>query len=188
MFSIPGQTLADWESDLETAIGLNSEHVSCYNLTFEEDTDFMKRHLSGELDADEDRDAVAFYRTIEMLETNGLKQYEISNYARSGFESLHNRAYWSGNDYLGLGPSAVSTIEGTRWKSLPDTAAYTNAARRGDSVKTETETLSESDRRLEAIALQLRTSRGISRQLIADSESIDSLTEQGILIKKDDRI
>lgn len=186
MFSIPGQKLADWDYDLSVALNLESEHISCYNLTYEEDTDFMKRHQSGELDADEDRDASTFYHTIERLEAGGFHHYEISNYARDGFQSLHNQAYWTGRDYLGLGPSAVSTIRNVRWKTLPDTAAYTRAMHAGDEVKSEIENLTEEDKRLEAIALQLRTSKGLPSDYVGGLSTIDSLTQQGLLIKQGD--
>jgi len=187
MFSIPGQKLADWEYDLTIATELRSEHVSCYNLTYEEDTEFMQRHNKGELDADEDRDATAFYRAIEYLENNGLHHYEISNYARPGFESIHNQAYWSGQSYLGLGPSAVSTINDVRWKTLSDTAAYTRAMLECADVKTEIENLSAEDKRIEAIALQLRTAWGLPSHYISELSGVDGLTQQGLLIRKGDR-
>ncbi len=187
MFSIPGQALSDWEYDLAKVTELQSEHVSCYNLTYEEDTEFMQRHQKGELDASEDRDATSFYRTIEFLESKGLQHYEISNYARTGFESIHNQAYWTGQNYLGLGPSAVTTVDNVRWKTLPDTAAYTRAMLDGGDVKTEIEDLSAEDKRIEAIALQLRTARGLPAGYIEELSAVDVLTQQGLLIKKGER-
>ncbi len=188
MFSIPGQTTAMWAADLECAIALNPEHLSCYNLTYEEDTEFLQRHESGELDANEDRDADLFYQAIDTLEQAGLTHYEISNYARPGFESNHNRAYWSGNDYLGLGPGAVSTIQNQRWKTLPDTANYISGIQDNQDVRRELETLTEADKRTEAIALQLRTREGIPTGLVPRPNPVDSLTQQGLLSEMDGRI
>ncbi|HRQ91175.1 MAG TPA: radical SAM family heme chaperone HemW, partial [Bacteroidia bacterium] len=131
MFSIPGQDLALWQADLAAALALGPEHVSAYNLTYEEDTEFLDRHRQGELDTDEDRDADLFYAALDTLTGSGYRHYEISNYAKPGFESRHNHAYWSGAEYLGLGPGAVSTTGRERSKTLPDTSAYVRAVKAG---------------------------------------------------------
>lgn len=181
MFSVPGQSLESWQSDIETALTLEPEHVSAYNLTYEEDTAFLARHLRGELDADENRDADLFYAGVDAFEGAGFAHYEISNYARPGFESRHNRAYWGGEDYLGLGPGAVSTLEGRRWTNVPDTARYVAAAESGASVRTAEERLSEEDRRLEAIGLRLRTAEGLPVRFIRDEERLASLSREGLV-------
>lgn len=184
MFSIPGQSTTDWHADLDAAIGLGPEHISAYNLTYEEDTEFLTRHLAGELDGDEDRDADLFYQAIDSLEAAGYAHYEISNYARPGFESRHNRAYWSGADYLGLGPGAVSTVAGERSRTLADTTAYVRAALAGLDTRTEVECLDEEARRLELLAMQLRTKEGIqldSTGYDVSSNPVASLIEQGLV-------
>ena len=188
IFSVPGQSEPDWNADLDKILSLDPDHVSCYNLTYEEDTDFFERFKKGELDASEDRDAALFYRAVDQLEGAGFHHYEISNYARPGHESIHNQAYWEGADYLGLGPSAVSTIDGTRWKNLPDTAAYINAIGEGRDCKTELEYLSAEDLRLEAIAMQLRTSRGLSIGYSPGPYPLESLIKEGLIVCQDDRI
>lgn len=184
MFSIPGQTLESWQSDLEQAVTLQPDHISAYNLTYEEDTEFLTRHQSGELDTDEDRDADLFYTALDFLEESGFAHYEISNYARPGFESQHNRAYWSGADYLGLGPGAVSTIGKERWTTLPDTAAYVRAAQSGIDTRTSIETLTDEDLRLERIALLLRTREGLPTGLLLTSNPVESLIQQGLVIER----
>lgn len=166
MFSVPGQTTRQWESDLETATGLHPEHLSTYNLTYEEDTEFLDRYRRGELDHDEDRDAALFERAIDVLEGKGYRHYEISNFAQPGQESIHNRAYWNGADYLGIGPSGVSTVQNRRWKSLADTAAWVERTLSGASTRTEQERLLPGDRRLEALALQLRTAEGVLESVV----------------------
>lgn len=188
MFSIPGQDLTSWQADLAQAIALKPDHISAYNLTYEEDTEFLERHESGELDTNEDRDADLFYEAIDMLEGRGFQQYEISNYARPGFESLHNQAYWAGADYLGLGPGAVSTLDNERSTSLPDTAAYVKAALGGFDTRRDIEILSEEDKRLERLALQLRTREGIPLELISSPNPVASLTHQGLIIEKNGRL
>ena len=185
MFSIPGQTREHWREDLDRLVALKPDHVSAYNLTYEEDTEFLERHRSGELDTDEDRDADLFHDAIDRLEAAGFAHYEISNYARPGFESRHNRAYWSGAPYLGLGPGAVSTLPGEpamRSTTLPDTAAYVRASLAGLDTRTEIEELSEDDLRLERVALLLRTREGIPKGWIA-ATAADPLLERGFLLE-----
>ena len=125
---------------------------------------------------------------MDYLEEHGYHHYEISNYARPGCESQHNRAYWFGADYLGLGPGAVTTLNGRRWKTLPDTAPYMKAAHAGLDTRTDIEVLTEEDKRLEALALQLRTREGAPVSLIDTPNPVESLTQQGLLIEKDGRL
>jgi len=87
-----------------------------YCLTYEEDTEFFLRHARGELLQNTDEDAGFFEMAMSILEDAGYQHYEISNYARPGFASTHNRAYWLGKDYLGIGPSAFSTVGIQRWQ------------------------------------------------------------------------
>src|SRR5918996_2696154 len=108
MFGLPGQTVHQWRATLEKTIALQPEHISTYCLTYEEDTEFFLRHARGEFRQDADADAEFFEMTMAILEDADYEHYEISNYARPGFESVHNCAYWLGKDYLGIGPSAVS--------------------------------------------------------------------------------
>src|SRR5204863_356144 len=82
-----------------------------YCLTYEEDTEFFLRHVRGEFREDPESDARFLETAMQMLEAAGFEHYEISNYARPGFESAHNRGYWAGDDYVGIGPSAFSTVE-----------------------------------------------------------------------------
>ncbi len=185
MFSVPGQNAESWQRDLDQAVALQPEHFSAYNLTYEEDTEFMQRHEKGELDTNEDRDADLFYQAIDFLEENAFSHYEISNYAKPGFESQHNQAYWAGNDYLGLGPGAVSTIAGQRWKTVPDTAAYVKRSGSGIDTRTEIEILSNEDRRIEAIALRLRTRKGLPTGLVPTPNPVETLTQQGLIVEKD---
>src|SRR5438128_8031934 len=98
--------------------------------------------------------------TMSILEAAGYEHYEISNYARPGFRSAHNRAYWSGADYLGLGPSAFSTVGMTRWQNVPDFRRYADLVLSGQSTAASTEQLTPEMKRAEKIALALRTNDG----------------------------
>jgi oxygen-independent coproporphyrinogen III oxidase len=161
MFGVPGQTLADWQATLAKTIALQPEHISTYCLTYEEDTEFFIRQTRGELRADPDADAEFFQSAMQMLERTGYEQYEISNYARDGYASVHNRAYWAGENYLGLGPSAYSTVEMERWQNVPDYRAYSDRLLAGQSPITSIEALTPEMKRAEKIALSLRTQLGV---------------------------
>ena len=162
MFGLPGQTVDQWRATLEKTIALEPEHVSTYCLTYEEDTEFFLRHARGEFRQDADADAEFFEMTMAILEDAGYRHYEISNYARPGFESVHNRAYWLGKDYLGIGPSAVSTIRMQRWQNVCDYRAYIDRALAGESPRASTENLTPEMKGMERIALGLRTRAGVS--------------------------
>lgn len=171
MFGLPGQTLAQWRITLEKTVALNPAHISAYCLTYEEDTDFFLRHTRGEFRADNDADAEFFEMTMSILQNGGYAQYEISNYARPGFESRHNRAYWQGDGYLGIGPSAFSTIAQERWQNVCDYRAYADRVLAGESAIATRERLTTETKRAERIALMLRTRDGISVDLVQDRQS-----------------
>lgn len=168
MFSIPGQTLNDWESTLRHAVSLKPDHISAYNLTYEEDTAFFESLKNGTYAENEDHDADHYHLAEDILTAAGFDHYETSNYAQPGHHSQHNQGYWEGADYLGLGPSAVSTIRGVREKNVPDTAAYISRVNSIGHAIQETETLTPAQRRIELIALGLRTTRGIQIELLGD--------------------
>ncbi len=145
IFALPGQTEAAWETTIQAALACRPDHVSAYALTYEEDTPFFEKLRRGEWRQDEAREIAMFERTRELLGAAGLVDYEISNFARPGCESRHNLAYWRGADYLGLGPSACSTIGARRWKNVPDTTAYQARIGRGEPVREELEEIGRDD-------------------------------------------
>src|SRR5436853_5012160 len=157
MFGLPGQTIEQWQSTLERTVSLMPEHISTYCLTYEEDTEFFLRHARGEFRQDSDADAKFLEVTMSLLQDAGYEHYEISNYARPGFRSAHNRAYWSGSDYLGIGPSAVSTVSMTRWQNVSDFRRYADTVLSGKSTIASIEQLTPAIKRGERIALGLRT-------------------------------
>ena len=166
MFSIPGQSHADWRETLTTTVALQPDHVSAYNLTYEEDTEFLARLTRGEFHDDTERGAADFLAAEEILGAAGFHHYETSNYARPGHASLHNQGYWQGNDYLGLGPSAVSTIAGQRRRNIPDTNAYIRMVQHVGHATCEAEALDAEALRIERLALLLRTSEGAPLALL----------------------
>jgi oxygen-independent coproporphyrinogen-3 oxidase len=187
MFGLPGQTVDQWRTTLEKTIALRPEHISTYCLTYEEDTEFFLRHARGEFRQDPDSDADFFEMTMTIMEDAGYRQYEISNYARAGFESVHNRAYWLGEDYLGIGPSAVSTLGMRRWQNVCDYRVYIDRVLSGKSAHGSSETLTHEMKRTERIALGLRTRDGISASELKEfGQDIDQLVALKLLRKSND--
>jgi oxygen-independent coproporphyrinogen-3 oxidase len=159
IFGVPGQSLDSWKKTLEKALALKPQHLSCYGLTYEEDTEFFLRRQKKELQADEDLEREMFDIADLMLTQAGFIHYEISNYALPGFESRHNLAYWRGKDYYGIGPSAVSTIRGIR---------KTNSKFNGAKWDVESEEiLSLQTLAAERMALGLRTEEGVQEEAFA---------------------
>lgn len=171
MFGLPGQTLAQWETALAKTIELGPEHISTYCLTYEEDTEFFARQTRGEFREDPDSDARFLESAMRMLEGAGFEHYEISNYARSGYASAHNRGYWAGDDYLGIGPSAFSTVDLRRWQNVSDYRQYSDRILDGVSAVSSTEILTSEMKRGERIALSLRTNVGISAAELQHSKT-----------------
>lgn len=187
MFAIPGQTLESWRNTLQRAIDLEPDHISTYNLTYEDDTEFLSRFEKGEWSQDPDRDAEYFALAHQELEKAGFEHYEVSNYARPESRSLHNQAYWAGADYLGIGPSAVSTIGNERSKNVANTENYVRMIESVGHALGEVEKLTDEDRKLERLALGLRTQKGISSDEF-DAELLNTLCEESLIEPAENRI
>ena len=129
IYGIPGQSPADLEADLDAALALGPEHLSCYELEAKPGTRFTHAH-GAELERQAEAMEDYFERVVERLTGAGYRWYETANFCRAGerdLRSRHNLAYWLGRDYLGLGLGAVSTVAGTRWRTTPRLAAYLEA-------------------------------------------------------------
>ncbi|HZJ14991.1 MAG TPA: radical SAM family heme chaperone HemW [Chthoniobacteraceae bacterium] len=189
MFAVPGQTRAQWQATLERTISLRPEHISAYCLTYEEDTAYFHKLRGGEYRQDIDLDAELFERTMEVLPAAGYAQYEISNYARPGFESRHNQAYWRGADYLGFGPSAFSTVGLRRWQNIPDTAEYTRRIFAGENVASFDEELSPATRHGEIMAFAIRMREGLAlRETVPWEKQLRTFRELGFLENRAGRV
>lgn len=115
IYAIPGQTAETWRADLARILDLRPDHLSAYNLTFEEDTRFKRWLDRGRLEAaEEEVELEMFHATRELASGRGLEAYEISNHARPGEQCSHNVNYWRNGEYVGIGPGAVSKVEHTR--------------------------------------------------------------------------
>jgi oxygen-independent coproporphyrinogen III oxidase len=189
IFGVPGQSFETWQQTLEKTLGLAPEHISAYCLTIEEDTEFFRRFQSGELAQDTEGDATLYEFAMGTLETAGYHQYEISNYAKPGYECLHNLAYWQGRNYLGLGPSAFSTIGERRWQNTPDTSRYIEQIGSATEPINFKEHVTDRMRKAETIAFGLRTSTGVSEsEFTGWTTELDALRQEGYLEYGDARI
>ena len=162
IFGVPGQTLESWRDSLQRSIRLAPEHLSAYGLTYEEDTEFFRKLGRGEMAPDEGLEADQFELTATLLGEAGYIQYEVSNYALPGRESMHNSAYWAGTDYLGLGPSAFSTVGSRRWRNIRETGIYSESTLAGKTAFDFEEEVTRELKSKERAAFGMRTLRGIT--------------------------
>ncbi len=164
IFAAPGETLADWRSDLEMAISLAPDHVSTYGLTFEQGTPFWNRKSRGALqEADEELQRDMYAMAIDDLNAAGFEHYEISNFARPGRRSRHNQVYWSGDGYYAAGPGAARYVDGVRETNIRSTTAYLKAVLDGKSPVAEREQLAPEAAAREFLVFSLRRIEGLSR-------------------------
>jgi oxygen-independent coproporphyrinogen-3 oxidase len=164
IYGAPGQSLDTLLADVETAIELGVPHVSAYALTLEPGTPFALAAERGKLDLPDEDTGLAMSRLLRArLCAAGIAQYEISSYARAGHRSRHNQRYWQRRDVLGLGPSAASLVGARRTRNARELGPWRDALASGRTPIVETELLSESDARREALFLGLRRLDGVRR-------------------------
>lgn len=198
MSAIPGQTLESYEDTLRKVADLEPEHISAYSLIIEEGTPFYERYGEGrhaEELPDEDTERQMYVRTGEILEDYGYHRYEISNYAKDGYECRHNLGYWDRKEYLGLGAGASSLMDHIRWKEPDHIGPSTGLVleEREDFTR-----LRRKDEMEEFMFLGLRKINGVSEYDFYKSfrvsmdeiykESIENLIKEGLLVREEDRI
>ncbi len=192
MYGLPGQSLQDWLRTLESLMTLVPSHISCYALTIEEDTR-LAQDIARDLilPPDEmlqiDMESAAEHFLIEA----GFSRYEISNYAKPEYACRHNLLYWTGGDYLGLGPSAQSYLHGVRFGNVADLEAYAASLNETHLPITGRTILSASQRQRDALVFGLRLLRGVPRKAIPAAErehQVDDLIDKGLLHADHDRI
>ncbi len=162
MFAVPRQTPGSWKRSIAAATALDVDHVSAYGLTVEEGTPYAEwRDREPNAFADDGLEAELYGIAIDMLQSAGYEQYEISNFARPGHECKHNLNYWANGEYLGLGVGAASYRDGVRFAHTRSLTDYVEAARRGRDIPVNAERLEGASRTGEAMMLALRTSQGV---------------------------
>ncbi|MEZ6131977.1 MAG: radical SAM family heme chaperone HemW [Planctomycetaceae bacterium] len=175
IFGVPGQTPKSWQDTLNTAVSLPLNHVSTYGLTFEKGTEFFRRLTHGSLVATPDTTERDMYETaMNTLNAAGLQQYEISNFARPGYECRHNHVYWDAAEYFAFGPGAARYVSGTRSTNARSVVRWINSWANHIPVFQESEHLSPEEKAREAIFLGLRRIQGIDLAAFQTRFGIDA--------------
>ncbi len=184
IYGLSDQTLGNWERTLRKAVGFKPEHISLYPLTIEAGTPFSGSGIK--VNADVQADMYEF--SMELLKKAGYLHYEISNWAKKGFECRHNLNYWHCGQYIGIGASAASYLNGERYKNTEDLKKYMAFADNPREIAEEKEEITFEKKLSEEIILNLRCSRGvrISQEIIKKYGSVlNDLTRESLLAQND---
>lgn len=192
MFALPNQTMEDWQETVKNIVTLEPEHISAYSLIIEEGTPFYDRFEKGELEpATEDLDREMYHWVVDFLKEKGYEQYEISNFAKKGRQSRHNRIYWQAEEYLGMGLGSHSYMEGERFHNIYDLQEYIIANGDVSLLKEDVEIITEEDALAEFMFLGLRLTEGVSFKRFEErfgeemkniyGEQIEELVKDGLL-------
>ena len=194
LYGIPGQRRADLDADLDEALALAPEHLSCYELEAKPGTRFARAHgaeLAEQADALEDH----LERIIERLTASGYRWYETANFARiepgRDLRSVHNLGYWRAHDYLGIGMGAVSTLAGLRWKNVPSMVRYLEALEREETPPREIEALDEATKLRERLMLGLRLDEPVALagvEAVLDRAGLVRFSELGLVESRGESI
>lgn len=196
IYSIPGLSMGTWETTIDRALAMRPEHISAYDLSYEEGTPLTRLLEDGQMEACGEEESIAMYALLnKKLKDAGYARYEISNFARDGYYSRHNSGYWSGKPYLGIGASAHSFDgHGTRRANVADLQTYITGTEAG-LVASETETLTPGQQYDETIYIRLRTADGIDteeiRRQFGDGfytlmmKNARPYIKQGVLVQED---
>lgn len=177
IFALPEQSLKHWENNLETAVALNTGHISAYSLIFEEGTPLIKLYNQGKiLPADEEKEREMYDFTMSFFEDSGFNHYEISNYAKPGYECRHNLKYWRHKEYISFGPSAASFINDYRWVNVRDVNEYIKRIKSGTLAYDFIEYINYNKSVDEFIMLGLR-SIGIDLNIFKEKYNVDFLVK-----------
>jgi len=180
IFNLPGQTKKKWLENLKQSINLPINHISAYSLILERGTILNKMVLDGKVKiADEDYDAELYETTIDFLNSNGFDQYEVSNFAKPGFECVHNNSYWHYTDYLSFGTSAHSFIDGKRWWNFSSLKMYIDHIENSGEAVAGCELITPEKALNEFVMLELRSS-GLRTKIFENKFG----TEAGNWLKK----
>lgn len=189
MYGLPGQTMSQWQQDVQQALTLNIQHLSCYCLSYEPGTPLTHMRDKGQVsEQDEDTLNAMYDYLCEQCTQYGMEHYEISNFALPHYRSRHNSGYWTFQPYIGLGAGAHSYDGQHRRWNVSDVDAYIRGVQTGQDYWEE-ETLTPQQHHMEQIMLSLRTIEGIDAQLVAHKQDIlNHYIQQGLLLSHNSRI
>jgi putative oxygen-independent coproporphyrinogen III oxidase len=183
IYGAKGETLGSWECTLHEAVGLAPEHVSAYALTIEPATPLGRKVAAGiSPEPDPDLQAEMFQLACDVLRDAGYRHYEVSNWAKPGYECAHNLGYWERRPYVGLGAGAHSYRDDTRWWNVRPPETYMEMVRRGELPIGGSESLEPSDAYLEEVFLKLRILEGVPASWF-DEQRYEPFVESGLLVE-----
>ncbi len=184
MIGLPGQTSKSVLDTIKFLIKHNVKHISTYSLQLERNTLLYDKLRKGSIKPVNDKSIVDVYTKLnKLLEKEGFKRYEVSNYAKPCFECKHNKKYWDGTNYLGLGVSAYSFLDNYRHYNTKRLDTYIDAMREGKSAVYSKEYISNNERRTERIMLSLRTAKGLDLEKFKQDFNEDLLKTKALAIR-----
>lgn len=187
MYALPGQTIADWQADIDQALALQVPHISSYGLIYEEGTPLTQWLEQGKITAiDEDNEMQMYDYLVEQLTQHGYEHYEVSNFALPGQYSQHNSSYWNDTHYLGLGAGAHSYDGTMRWWNIDNLDQYIAQAM-SHQLTPEHETITPQERHTEQVMLGLRTSKGVPCAAV-NMDKVQAYLSEGYLKQQGDHI
>lgn len=179
ILGLPNQKLSDVKHELAHLIKLGVTHISAYGLIVEDGTKLKHNLDAGVYKLPSEEKSVKMYDfTVKYLQKHGIFRYEVSNFAKNGFQSKHNLKYWQNEEYLGLGAVSSSYVDGKRWKNTDDIKKYVSSINNGVVELEDEENLSNQSKMEERIMLSLRTSSGIDLQKFQNDFNIDLLNHK----------
>ncbi|MDP2921845.1 MAG: radical SAM family heme chaperone HemW [Candidatus Omnitrophota bacterium] len=192
IFGNSGENLYAWQSDLEKAAACGVQHISSYSLSYEKDAPIFKMKEEGSIAPLDDEVMAEMYKyATAYLPEKGFQRYEVSNFAKPGFECKHNLNYWGNNPYIGIGPSAVSYMGGARAENVKDVKEYIDRFNKGMDPAISREELAPIQMARETASVKIRTKEGISYDWFKDKtgfgflelekDALEGLAEQGLI-------
>ena len=174
MFGVWGETLDQWQHDLRLALSLPVNHISAYALSCEDSTPLAKDVELNRIEMmNENEQAELYSFTMQALPLAGFAHYEVSNYARPGFECRHNMVYWRNEDYLGIGAGAAGYVDKLRYKNIENVKEYIKNIKNKNNVIAYSESLNEQERARETAAIKIRTQEGIKFEWYKQATGFD---------------
>ena len=185
MFALPDQSLEMWLETVERVASLGLKHISCYSLKVEEGTPFYKLYQQNELQLPgEELDRAMYHHGIDLLHKQGLKQYEISNFAVPGYECKHNLIYWENKEYLGVGAGSHSKLDGVRFSNFKSIGAYIEQIEHKAFPIEEKNVIATEEDMWETIILFLRLNKGLDIKYFNHKYKVDFMDKYATAINK----
>ncbi|NLY78844.1 MAG: radical SAM family heme chaperone HemW, partial [Lysinibacillus sp.] len=185
MYGLPGQTVEQWENTLELALALNLPHYSAYSLIVEPKTVFYIQYTKGKLPLPtEDNEAIMYELLMDKMNASGLVQYEISNFAKKGYESVHNKIYWDNDEYAGFGAGSHGYLKGIRYSNHGPIKKYIQSIENGELPIRASHRVTANEKCEEEMFLGLRKNEGVSFQSFEEKMGISLKEKYGDIINR----